>query len=475
VGDVKSTRQLSIPSSGSQHLIGKALEIKKASRYALAFIAIATIVLTMVYLSSAAREMQGSFSKLLENIVLAVLTYYLLFFLFLLVVRYAVLIAYSFLDHLETLNKKKIPASSATPGNELTPMISLVVPAYNEGLVIQAAIRSLLLIDYPNFEILVIDDGSTDDTYEKALAVAQEQSKIPVRVITKRNGGKAEALNTGMSVARGEFVLNMDGDSKLSKNTLRDCIRHFEDPRIGAVAGNVKVLNRENIWTKIQALEYVEGLAMARKAQSFMRAVNIIPGPLGMFRKSVLQEVGGYDHDTFAEDCDLTLKLLMRGWHIAYEPKAIAWVETPSQLLNLLKQRYRWTRGILQATSKHSHALWQPRKAGLNCFILWYMLFEGILWPFSTLLGSIFFAYIGIQYGIATLLFLWWLQLTLLDVVAAAYCVIIEEEEPSLILYAITFRLFYINIIDVSKVFATIEEWRGHTMTWGKLDREGKL
>jgi poly-beta-1,6-N-acetyl-D-glucosamine synthase len=451
------------------------LEIKKVSRYAIAIAVVVGIVSLMAYLYATARDMQGSFSVLLENVVLAALTYYLLFFLFLLVVRYVVMILYSFMDHLESLYKKRVVPSVIYREDGILPMITLVVPAYNEGLVIQAAIRSLLLLDYPNYEILVIDDGSTDDTYEKAIAVAREQQEIQVRVITKRNGGKAEALNTGMSLARGEFVLNMDGDSKLSSNTLRACIRHFEDPRIGAVAGNVKVINRENIWTKIQALEYIEGLAMARKAQSFMRVVNIIPGPLGMFRKSVLKEVGGYDHDTFAEDCDLTLKLLMRGWHIAYEPSAIAWVETPSRLLDLLKQRYRWTRGILQATSKHSHALWQPKKAGVNCFILWYMLFEGILWPFSTLLGNIFFAYIGIQYGLASLLFFWWLQLTVLDVVAAAYCVVIEEEEPSLIFYAISFRLFYINIIDVSKVFATIEEWRGHAMTWGKLEREGKL
>ena len=97
------------------------------------------------------------------------------------------------------------------------------------------------------------------------------------------------------------------------------------------------------------------------------------------------------------------------------------------------------------------------------------------MWPFSTLLGNVFFSYVAIQYGLASLLFYWWLQLTLLDVVAAAYCVIVEEEEPALIPYAITFRLFYIKIIDVSKVFATIEEWRGQAMTWGKLEREGKL
>ena len=433
------------------------------------------LVTVLAFSYNSVRQAQGSFSVLLESYVLTGVTIYLLIFLVLLIVRYAALILYSFMDHLESVYKKRdVPALRDVEEASL-PMISLVVPAFNEGLVIQAAIRSLLLLDYPNFEILVIDDGSTDDTYEKAIAVAREQNDIPVRVMTKRNGGKAEALNTGMTAARGEFILNMDGDSKLSSNTLRVCIRHFENPRIGAVAGNVKVINRENIWTKIQALEYVEGLAMARKAQSFMRVVNIIPGPLGMFRKSVLQQVGGYDHDTFAEDCDLTLKLLMRGWHIAYEPAAIAWVETPSRLLDLLKQRYRWTRGILQATNKHSHALWQPRKAGVNCFILWYMLFEGIMWPFSTLLGNLFFVYVGIQYGLVTLLFFWWLQLTVLDVVAAAYCVVIEEEEPSLIFYAVMFRLFYINIIDISKVFATIEEWRGYTMTWGKLEREGKL
>ncbi|MDT8990063.1 glycosyltransferase [Curvibacter sp. APW13] len=449
--------------------------MNKVHRYAAAIAAITAVFGLIAFLYDSVRDAQGSFSVLFEHYLLASISVYLLFFLGLLIFRYAVMILYSFMDHLEGLIRKPEPPKNRYREELSLPMVTLVVPAYNEGLVIEAAIKSLLVLDYPNYEIIVVDDGSSDDTYEKALKVARASKKVPVRVITKRNGGKAEALNTGMTAAAGEFVLNMDGDSKLSRNTLRACVRHFENPRIGAVAGNVKVINRENIWTNIQALEYVEGLAMARKAQSFMRVVNIIPGPLGMFRKSVLQQVGGYDHDTFAEDCDLTLKILMRGWHIAYEPSAIAWVETPSKLLDLLKQRYRWTRGILQATKKHSHALFQPRKMGINFYILWYMLFEGIMWPFSTVMGNIFFVYVGLTYGLATLLFYWWLQLTILDVVAAAYCVVIEEEEPSLILYAVMFRLFYINIIDISKVLATLEEWRGTAMTWGKLDREGKL
>ncbi len=451
------------------------MAVKRLFRYGAATLAIVAVFSAVAFLYDSVRDAQGSFSVLFEHYLLASISLYLLFFLGLLILRYGIMILYSFMDHLENLIRKPEVPKIRYREELALPMVSLVVPAYNEGLVIEAAIRSLLVLDYPNYEIIVVDDGSTDDTYEKAMHVAKVSKKIPVRVITKRNGGKAEALNTGMTVAAGEFVLNMDGDSKLSRNTLRACVKHFENPRVGAVAGNVKVINRENIWTNIQALEYVEGLAMARKAQSFLRVVNIIPGPLGMFRKSVLQQVGGYDHDTFAEDCDLTLKILMRGWHIAYEPTAIAWVETPSRLLDLLKQRYRWTRGILQATKKHSHALFQPRKMGINFYILWYMLFEGIMWPFSTVMGNIFFVYVGLTYGLATLLFYWWLQLTILDVVAAAYCVVIEEEEPSLIFYAVMFRLFYINIIDISKVLATLEEWRGTAMTWGKLEREGKL
>ena len=417
----------------------------------------------------------STFQILVQNLVLAVISVYLLFFLTVLVLRYALMMVLSFMEHLENQVKGREHKEPSLQDDASLPMISLVVPAYNEGLVIEAALHSLLKLDYPNFEILVVDDGSTDDTYEKALAVARSSSVVTVRVIHKPNGGKADALNTGIVHAKGEFILNMDGDTKLSRNTLRACVRHFENPRIGAVAGNVKVLNRENLWTRVQALEYIEGLAMSRKAQSFVRLVNIIPGPLGMFRKSVLQQVHGYDSDTFAEDCDLTLKVLTRGWHVAYEPTAIAWVETPSSLLDLLKQRYRWTRGILQAMRKHRAALFRPGKAGVNFYILWYMMFESIIWPFSTVLGSIFFAYVGLRYGVVLFIFYWWLQLTMLDLIAATYCVVVEEEDPMLIFYAVAFRLFYINIVDVSKVFATIEEWRGNAMTWGKLKREGKL
>jgi poly-beta-1,6 N-acetyl-D-glucosamine synthase len=355
------------------------------------------------------------------------------------------------------------------------PFITIVVPAYNEGLLIKQSIASLLELDYPRFEVLVIDDGSTDDTYVRAKEMALQSERVPVRVITKRNGGKSDALNVGMAHARGSFILNMDGDTVLSRNVLRVCIRHFRDPRVGAVAGSVKIYNRENLVTRMQALEYIEGLAMAKKAQSYMRICNIVPGPLGMFRKDALQEVRGYDHDTFAEDCDLTFKLLMRGWHIAYEARAIAWVETPSRLLDLIKQRYRWSRGIVQTIAKHKQVLFQPKKSGINFYILWYMGFENVVWPVTSVISNLVFIYMGLTHGVILLLLYWWLQLTLLDVIAATFCVVMEREDISMVAYAPFFRIFYVLFIDVVKVFANLEEFLGLKMSWGKLERQGKL
>ncbi len=174
-----------------------------------------------------------------------------------------------------------------------------------------------------------MDDGSTDRTVERAASLEGRYGDTTLRVVSKRNGGKASALNTGIALARIDYVLCMDGDSRLDPGTLRAAMRHFGDPRVGAVAGNVKVVNRDNVWTRLQALEYLEGLNMARRAQGFLRVVNIIPGPIGVFRRDVLRRVGGYDTDTFAEDADLTLKILTAGWHVAYEERAIAYTEAP--------------------------------------------------------------------------------------------------------------------------------------------------
>ena len=388
-------------------------------------------------------------------------------FLVLLILRYFVLIWLGYLQHIET--------QVSGEGEDFTPPVTLIVPAYNEGPVIQQAIRSLLDLDYPAYEILIVDDGSTDGTGARAAELEGRYGGVTVRVVSKANAGKANALNTGIALARNGFVLCMDGDSRLERGTLRAAMRHFVNPQVGAVAGNVKVVNRRNLWTRLQALEYIEGLNLARRAQGFLHVVNIIPGPIGIFRRDVLTSVGGYDTDTFAEDADLTLKILTHGWHVVYEARAIAWTEAPETLHDLYKQRYRWTRGILQALRKRGTWLAIP-KGGFGVWLsLQAMMFEAVVWPVINVVGNVFFALAALQAGAAAYVLYWWLLLTLLDIAAALHTVAMEEEDLGLVPYAVLYRFFFVTMIDVSKLFATIEEFLNVGMTWGKLERAGRI
>jgi len=399
--------------------------------------------------------------------VLPIAIAFVLTFLVVLIVRYVLLVWLGYLQHIENRGRD----DERTP----QPPVTIIVPVYNEASVIEPALRSLLELRYPVFHVIVVDDGSSDATFDRAMAVAGRYGDTTVRVLRKKNGGKASALNAGIAIATTEFVLCMDGDSRLHPDTLRCAMRHFVDPRIGAVAGNVKVVNRHNLWTRLQALEYIEGLNTARRAQGFLRVVNIIPGPIGVFRRDALVRAGGYDTDTFAEDADLTLKLLTAGWHVAYEEGAIAYTEAPERYLDLIKQRYRWTRGILQALRKRASWLNSPRRGVALWLSLLVMLFEAVVWPAMNVLGNLLFTLAALSAGAAAGVFYWWALLTMLDVAAALYAIGMEGEDLRLIPYAIAYRFCFITMIDVAKLFATAEEVARVRMTWGKLERVGRL
>ena len=263
----------------------------------------------------------------------------------------------------------------------------------------------------------------------------------------------------------------MDADSRLEAQTLRRAVRMMEDETVGAVAGNVKVENRRKLIAKLQALEYIEGLNMPRRAQGFIAAVNIVPGPVGLFRRQALEEIGGYDTDTFAEDADLTLKMVAAGWKVLYEDNAIAWTEAPERWLDLVQQRYRWTRGILQSLKKRKGLFLQP----FPDFPLWLsaleMAFEAIVWPILNVYAHLFFAIVALLFGAGELLLYWWILLTLLDLVAAFVTVSMEEESLSLVPFALIYRFFFILFLDVVKTFAALEELFNLGMGWEKLRR----
>ena len=396
----------------------------------------------------------------------------MLVFLGILLLRYGSLVWLAYLHAVEQ-------ATGATDENarrgSYLPPVTIVLPAYNEGPVIEAAIRSLLRLDYPRFEVIVVDDGSTDDTVDKAAAFEGEFDSVRVRVYSKSNGGKASALNLGLRMADYPFVVTMDGDSMLAPNTLRDSMHHFLDSYVAAVACNVKVGNRINLLTRLQALEYVEGLNIPRRAQAAIRAVNIVPGPVGIFRRDVLLQVGGYDSDTFAEDADLTLKLLSHGWRIVYEDRAVAHTEAPETLRGLMKQRYRWTRGILQALDKYRSAVWSREGDAAVRLSIVNLLFEIIVWPALNIFGHLGFSFVALGYGMPTTVVAWWLLITLIEVAVALLAVALEEEELSLVPMAVLYRFFFIFIVDVAKLLASLEEFLKLEMNWGKLARTGSV
>jgi biofilm PGA synthesis N-glycosyltransferase PgaC len=239
------------------------------------------------------------------------------------------------------------------------PFVSILIPAHNEQEIILDAVQSALHQCYPHFEVIVIDDGSTDLTSHLAALTS-------IRLIRlERNRGKAAALNRGLEAARGEVIVTCDADSCLDSQALRHLVLHLADPGVAAVAGQVRLFHPEGWLRRCQVLEYDYGQGLIKQAQwTTTGTVLIAPGPVSAFRADVLRDVGGVPGDTLTEDFDLTLKIIGKGLRIAYEPQAVAYTEAPRTDAELRRQRIRWARGGLQVLRKWRH-LNGSRSAGL--------------------------------------------------------------------------------------------------------------
>ncbi len=256
------------------------------------------------------------------------------------------------------------------------PLVSVILPVFNEEPVIARTLTALRASDYPNLEVIAVDDGSTDRT----LAIMREHAASwpALTVITQPNGGKSIASNHGIMAARGEIVVTLDGDTLFEPQTVRMFARHFyaQDAKrpVGAVAGHVKVGNRTGLLTMWQSLEYISGICVTRMGEGVAGAISIVPGACAAWRKEALQAAGGYSHDTLAEDADLTMTLQKLGWAVVQENRAVAWTEAPMTVRGLAKQRLRWTYGNLQALWKHAGMLFRPRYGFLGMVALPYTL-----------------------------------------------------------------------------------------------------
>ena len=248
---------------------------------------------------------------------------------------------------------------NADPSPEELPEVAVLIPAFNEEKVIVNTVRGVLNSQYPEAKLraIVIDDGSRDATVAVARnAFAEEIRRGRLLVLSKANAGKAEALNYGLEQVTEPIFLGIDADTVIAPTAIARIVSHFRDPRVAAVAGNCKVGNRVNLWTRWQALEYITSQNFERRALDALGAVTVVPGALGAWLTRPVKALGGYHVGTVAEDADLTMSLLQAGYRVTYEDRALAYTEAPISANGLMRQRFRWSFGILQAVWKHRSA-----------------------------------------------------------------------------------------------------------------------
>jgi cellulose synthase/poly-beta-1,6-N-acetylglucosamine synthase-like glycosyltransferase/peptidoglycan/xylan/chitin deacetylase (PgdA/CDA1 family)/spore germination protein YaaH len=363
--------------------------------------------------------------------------------------------------------------STLMPGAPTLPSVSVIIAAYNEEKVIARTVRALLDGDYPHLEVIVVDDGSKDDT---AGVVAREFGQEPrVRLLVKENGGKAAALNLGIAQATGDVLVGLDADTLFARDTVRRLARHFADPTVGAVAGNIQVGNRRNLLTRWQSVEYITSQNFDRRAYEVLNAIPVVPGCVSAWRASAVRAAGGYTSDTLAEDADLTWRVRRQGWRILSDSTARAYTEAPERLRDLAKQRFRWTFGTLQTLWKHRDALLRRRYGAFGCVVipsLWlFQMALPLALPFADA-GLVFAALSGkLAAALAYFLFFFaaefaaaWLALRL-DGASRSQ----QSDIGLLILQRIVFRylLFYVLVRSLGAAL------RGTRAGWNKLERRG--
>ncbi|MFE1957009.1 bifunctional polysaccharide deacetylase/glycosyltransferase family 2 protein [Streptomyces sp. NPDC059479] len=363
---------------------------------------------------------------------------------------------------------RRVRRRGFTWGQPVTEPVTVLVPAYNERECIANTVRSLMESDHP-VEVIVIDDGSTDGT-----ADIVEALWLPnVHVVRQVNSGKPAALNNGIAHATHDLIVMMDGDTVFEPSTVRELVQPFGDPRVGAVAGNAKVGNRDSLIGAWQHIEYVMGFNLDRRMYDMLRCMPTIPGAVGAFRREALERVGGMSEDTLAEDTDITMAMHRDGWRVVYAERARAWTEAPESVQQLWSQRYRWSYGTMQAIWKHRRALVERGpsgrfgRVGLPLVSL-FMVLAPLLAP----LIDVFLLY-GLVFGPTQKTVVAWLGVLLIQAVCAAYAFRLDRERMTHLISLPLQQILYRQLMYVVLLQSWITALTGGRLRWQKLRRTG--
>ena len=387
-----------------------------------------------------------------------------------------------------SLYRRRQHAAEFDPPPEAETMhVSVVIPAYNEENVIVRTVHGILDGAYRNLDVIVVDDGSRDNTY--GVLTSEFGADPRVTLIKTPNGGKANALNLGLSHAKGEVVVALDADTQFNRDTIQRLVRWFADPSVGAVAGNAKVGNRINMITRWQALEYIVAQNLERRALAALGTLTVVPGAVGAWRKSVLAELGGFHTDTLAEDQDLTIAVQRAGYRVLFDSTAIAWTEAPTTVRGLAKQRFRWAYGTLQCLWKYRKITFDPKYGALATIALpqvW--LFQIVLTALAPLADLLlvwqlawqYVAYLqhGSEFSNADLKItaIYYVVFVVVDLLAAIFGFLMEKREQwSLLWWLMLQRFGYRQIMYYVVVRSISTAVKGALVGWGKLERTGTV
>ena len=363
---------------------------------------------------------------------------------------------------------QKIRARKRKFDPNFRPPVSVIIAAYNEEKVIRRTVQAILDNGYPELEVVVVDDGSKDET----LAVLEEEfgGHPRVRIFSQPNRGKSAALNHAIREANHNILVALDADTIFCKGTIEKLVRHFADEKVGAVSGNARVGNRSKWITRFQAVEYICGFNLDRRALDLMNAITVVPGAVGAWRRDLILQVGGFGYDTLAEDTDLTLAIRRFGYTIRYEENAVAYTEAPENTKALAKQRFRWAFGTLQAAWKHRDATFNPSYG----FLGWVALPS--IWIFQVLLAALSpFAdvamIIALFAGNWKIVLLYYFGLFVLEVLAALLAFSLERAKPWDLALLFFQRLYYRQLMYYVLAKSMLYAMRGRLVGWGKLER----
>ncbi|MGQ2995962.1 poly-beta-1,6-N-acetyl-D-glucosamine synthase [Variovorax sp.] len=261
------------------------------------------------------------------------------------------------------------------------PLVSVIVPCFNEGERVQEVIEQLMRSHYPNYEVIAVNDGSSDDTGAILDALATRYGQLRV-VHHATNQGKAVALNTAAVLANGEYILGVDGDALVDPDAIAWMLTHMlHSERVGAVTGNPRIRGRTTLLGRMQVGEFSSNIGLIKRTQQLAGRLFTVSGVLSMFRRNALLDVDFWSPDVMTEDIDISWKLQLKDWRVRYEPRALCWILMPETVRGLYRQRQRWATGGIQTLLRYTGQVIKPRN-----FMMWPVFLEylaSVVWAYA--------------------------------------------------------------------------------------------